>query len=68
MHINRNKSKKIKVRDRTKSIKKDLSVKEKSLLVNYQISDWNQLKKELVSWNTVLDRPSVKKVRELVLA
>ena len=37
-------------------------------MVNYQISDWNQLKKELVSWNTVLDRPSVKKVRELVLA
>ena len=31
------------------------------------ISDWNHLKRELVSWNTVLDRPSVKKVRELVL-
>jgi len=38
------------------------------VLVNYQIKDWNLLKKELLDWNTVLDSTPVKKVRELVLA
>lgn len=37
-------------------------------MVNYEIRDWNHLKQELVSWHTILDTPSVRKVRELVLA
>lgn len=37
------------------------------ILVSYEIQDWNQLKRVLIDWHTVLDTPSVKKVREQVL-
>lgn len=48
------------------NIKKDPSLADESLLVNLEITHWNQLKQELVDWSAVLQRQTVRKVRELV--
>ena len=39
-----------------------------SYLVNLDVPNWNQLKRELIDWNMVLSSPSVAEVRELVLS